>query len=542
MFSAVATVTSSSSYQEGEVLVPRKRGEHLPMTLQLINSYIYILWLLLHVFSSGDYDLPQVPIIIQCRFKKQLCMYIYIMIIIACFQQWRLWPAPSTNHYSMSFQETAVYIYILWLSLHVFSSGDYDLPQVPIIIQCRFKKQLLYIHVYIYIYYDYLCMFSAVATVTESEGEVVITRKRGEHTNDTTIDKQLYIYILWLLLPVFSSGDMTCPKYQSLFNVVSRNSYMYIYILWLSLHVFSSGDYDLPQVPIIIQCRFKKQLLYIHVYIYILLWLFMHVFSSGDYDLPQVQIIIQCRFKKQLCIYIYIMIIIACFQQWRLWPAPSTNHYSMSFQETAMYIYIYYDYHCMFSAVATMTCPKYQSLFNVVSRNSYIYIYILWLSLHVFSSGDYDLPQVPIIIQCRFKKQLLYILWLFIHVFSSGDYDLPQVQIIIQCRFKKQLYIYIYYDYHCMFSAVATMTCPKYQSLFNVVSRNSYVYIYILWLSLHVFSSGDYDLPQVPIIIQCRFKKQLQYMYIYIYILWLFMHVFSCGDCTESEGEYVYYL
>ena len=111
------------------------------------------------------------------------------------------------------------------------------------------------------------------------------------------------------------------------------------------------------------------------------------------------------------------MIVIACFQQWRLWPAPSTNHYSMSFQETAMYIYIYYDYHCMFSAVATMTCPKYQSLFNVVSRNSYVYIYILWLSLHVFSSGDYDLPQVPIIIQCRFKKQLLYIhVYIYIYI------------------------------------------------------------------------------------------------------------------------------
>ena len=117
--------------------------------------------------------------------------------------------APGTNHYTMSFQETAIWIYILWLLLLVFSSGDYDLPQVPIIIQCRFKKQLLYIYIMInytcfqlwrqeqvlratrkvknnffherevsiyqwqynwytaiYIYYDYYCMFSSVATLT----------------------------------------------------------------------------------------------------------------------------------------------------------------------------------------------------------------------------------------------------------------------------------------------------------------------------------------------------------------------------------------
>ena len=88
MFSAVATITNGSSYPEGEVVLPRKRGEHL----QLINSYIYILWLLLHVFSRCDYDLPQVAIIIH--------------------------NVVSRNSYM-----------ILWLLLHVFSSGDFDFPK-----------------------------------------------------------------------------------------------------------------------------------------------------------------------------------------------------------------------------------------------------------------------------------------------------------------------------------------------------------------------------------------------------------------------------
>ena len=196
------------------------------------------------------------------------------MIVIACFQQWR--PCPKYQ----SLFNVNICIYILWLSLHVFKWRLW---------------QLLY-NVVSYIYYDYLYMFSAVAT-------------------------------------------MTCPKYKSLFNVVSRNSYMYIYM--------------------------------------------------------------------------YIMIIIACFQQWRLWPAPSTNHYTMSFQETAT-LYIMIIYTC-FQQWRLWPAPStLQSLFNVVSRNSYMYIYILWLSLHVFSSGDYDLPQVPIIIQCRFKKQLYVYIYIMI--------------------------------------------------------------------------------------------------------------------------------
>ena len=139
------------------------------------------------------------------------------------------------------------------------------------------------------------------------------------------------------------------------------------------------------------------------------------------------------------------MIVIACFQQWRLWPAPSTNHYSMSFQETA------------------------------------IYIYILWLSLHVFSSGDYDLPPSTNHYgdNVVFKKQLciyIYIMIIIAYIWPAPYHSLFNVVSYVY---------YIYYDYHCMFSAVATMTCPKYQSLFNVVSRNSYciymyIYIYIM--------------------------------------------------------------
>ena len=100
-------------------------------------------------------------------------MDIYIiMIIIACFQPWRLWPAPSTNHYTMSFQETStvyiyiyIYMYILWLLLHVFSRRDYN-------------KRI------------------------ELPGSCGSSKERWAFTNDTIIDKQLYI--LWLLLHVFS--------------------------------------------------------------------------------------------------------------------------------------------------------------------------------------------------------------------------------------------------------------------------------------------------------------------------------------------------
>ena len=139
MCSAIATITSGSSYPEGEVVLPRKRGE----PLQLINSYIHILWLLLHFFSRCDYNKwIKLPGRWSCSSTKERWaftidkqLYIDIMIIIACFQPLRLLTSgssypegevvlPRKRGEPLQLINSYTCIYILWLLLHVFSRGD----------------------------------------------------------------------------------------------------------------------------------------------------------------------------------------------------------------------------------------------------------------------------------------------------------------------------------------------------------------------------------------------------------------------------------